>query len=121
MILRFPFSTERPLTLLLPWRGHPLSLVRVAAEEALLRSVVLAGGNTMFRGIGARMEKVLSTLAAAALQLQAAKRRLALGGMLPPLFEELMLQLQVLVRACLQGHCRVDEGTVLLHGREAEE
>ena len=65
--------------------GHVHAAAKACGEElslALLRSVVLAGGNTMFRGIGARMEKVLSTLAAAALQLQAAKRRLALGGML---------------------------------------
>ena len=65
--------------------GHVYAAAAACGEElclALLRSVVLAGGNTMFRGIGARMEKELSTLAAAALQLQAARRRLALGGML---------------------------------------
>eukprot|EP01043_Picozoa_sp_COSAG02_P037330 COSAG02_NODE_2792_length_8019_cov_6.816793_2_plen_288_part_00 len=65
--------------------GHVHAAAKACGEElslALLRSVVLAGGNTMFRGIGARMEKVLSTLAAAALQLQVAKRRLAFGSVL---------------------------------------
>eukprot|EP01052_Picozoa_sp_SAG31_P027206 SAG31_NODE_2527_length_5558_cov_2.684374_3_plen_465_part_00 len=51
-------------------------------HSAMLRGVVLAGGNMMFPGMAVRMEQELRALGAGGLRLIAAKRRLALSALL---------------------------------------
>ena len=51
-------------------------------QPLMLQDVVLAGGNMLFAGKAARMQRELRTLSAGVLRFEAAEKRLALGAVL---------------------------------------